>query len=251
MVLPGFFTAEQIRATGSLFDGLWAQRRQDDHGLVIDVFIDTPDERRVHFRDAPDEARALPYKLNDLYLVNDVVRAMVLDLSLVKVVDELLDGPPIVCNSLSFERGSQQRFHFDTFYMPPYVPNKLVAAWIALEHADERAGPLRYYPKSHTIAPFQFAAGLRATLEELPGFDRYIDAELAERGLSWETFPAAPGDVFIWHAQLYHGGAPIEDMSLTRRSLVTHYYRVQDVPAELVATHSPGRYYLRRPHQKA
>ena len=35
---------------------------------------------------------------------------------------------------------------------------------------------------------------------------------------------AKKGDVFIWHANLIHGGSPIKDHSLTRKSMVIHYY---------------------------
>ena len=250
LVLPGFFTPERMAAVTALFDELWSRRAEDDLGLVIDVFIDTPQERRIRFKDAPDEARAVPYKLYDLYLVSDIVRELVLDHQLVKVLDDLLDGAPLVCNSLSFERGSQQRFHFDTFYMPPVVTNKMLATWIALEPADMKAGPLQYYPASHTIPPYRFEDGrLNATFEELPAFDAYIDRELVERGLQPTVFTAAQGDVFIWHAQLYHGGAPIDDVTLTRRSLVTHYFRAGDMDPNAVVDIGGSRYYMRRPHQ--
>jgi phytanoyl-CoA hydroxylase len=250
VVLPGFFGPDRLRDLRAEIDDLWARRRADDAGLVIDVFIDTPEERRVRFRDAGDEARLAPYKLNDLYLVSEVVRETILDPGLIGVLGELLDGPPLVCNSLSFERGSQQRFHFDTFYMPPLVENRMLASWIAIEDADDRAGPLRYYPGSHKIAPYRFSDGrLNANLDEMPDFDEYIDKQLADAGLDWTTFPARAGDVFVWHAQLYHGGAPIEDMALTRRSLVTHYFRVEDMDAASVEDVGGGRYYLRRAHQ--
>jgi phytanoyl-CoA hydroxylase len=249
-VLPGFFSPERMRSVVAEIDQLWRERTTDDHGLVIDVYIDTPDERRIRLRDAEDEARRHPYKLNDVYLVSDGVRETILDPGLVASIGELLDGAPIVCNSLSFERGSQQRFHFDTFYMPPPVENKMLASWIALEDCDPRAGPLRYYPGSHRIPPYRFSDGrLNVALDEMPDFDEYIEKQIADEGLDWTAFAARAGDVFIWHAQLYHGGAPIDDMSLTRRSLVTHYFRAQDMDAVSVEDIGGERYYLRREHQ--
>jgi phytanoyl-CoA hydroxylase len=250
LVVPGFFAPDEVAKLVAEVERLWQERQADDRGLVIDVFIDTPDERRIRLRDATDAARALPYKLNDLYLVSPLVRETILDAGLVDLIDDLLDGRPVVCNSLTFERGSQQRFHLDTFYMPPLVPNKMLASWIALEDADDRAGPLRYYPRSHLIPPFHFShGGLNLREEELPDFDEYIDKRIADRGLDWTTFPAKAGDVFIWHAQLYHGGAPIEDMSLTRKSLVTHYFRAGDMDPDWVEDIGGGRCYLRREHQ--
>jgi ectoine hydroxylase-related dioxygenase (phytanoyl-CoA dioxygenase family) len=214
------------------------------------VYIDTPDERRIRFRDAPEAARQLPYKLNDTYLASPTVREIVLDPRLVQALDELLDGLPIVCNSLNFERGSQQRFHFDTFYMPPVVPNKMLATWIALEDCAMGAGPLRYYPRSHKLAPYRFSDGrLNARPEEMPDFDDYIDKQIADAGLDWTAFAARAGDVFVWHAQLYHGGSPIDDLSLTRKSLVTHYFRAEDTDPATIEDLGGGRYWVRRGHQ--
>lgn len=250
LVLPRFFSEERMKLLTKEIDHLWDERTTDDRGLGIDAFIDTPDERRIPFGQAPDAARQVPYKLNDVYLVSDLVQEAVLDPGLVAVVADLVDGTPTVCNSLTFERGSQQRFHFDTFYMPPLVPNKMLATWIALEDVDAKAGPLRYYPKSHLIPPYTFShGGLAAVAGEMDDFDRYIEPEIRARNLVPTTFTARRGDVFIWHAQLYHGGAPIDDMSLTRGSLVTHYLRVEDNDPTCCIDIGGGRYYVRRPHQ--
>jgi hypothetical protein len=254
LVLPGFVARDRVDALNDELDELWRTRRSDDRGLVLDAYIDTPGETRMRFRNAPEDARRLPYKLNDCYLVSDLVREAILEPRLVRVLGELLDGPPIAFNTLTFERGSQQRFHFDTFYMPPSVADKLVVTWIALEDADLRAGPLRYYPRSHKIPPYRFSDGrLNARPEEMPGFDAYIDRELTDRELTWETFPAQAGDVFVWSAQLYHGGAPIDDMTRTRRSLVTHYFRASDIDLSVyvgtVTDAGHGRFFLEKAHQ--
>jgi phytanoyl-CoA hydroxylase len=254
LVLPAFFGRDRLDALNRELDALWHARRTDDRGLVLDAFIDTPNETRMRFRNAPDAARDLPYKLNDCYLVSDLVRETVLERELVDTLGELLDGAPIAFNTLTFERGSQQRFHFDTFYMPPTVEEKLVVTWIALEDADVQAGPLRYYPRSHRIPPYRFSDGrLNARVDEMAKFDEYIERELAERDLRWETFPARAGDVFIWSAQLYHGGAPIEDMTRTRRSLVTHYFRAADIDLSVyvgtIVDAENQRFFLQKAHQ--
>ena len=53
------------------------------------------------------------------------------------------------------------------------------------------------------------------------------------------------GDVFIWHARLYHGSSPIENPQSTRRSLVAHYWCVEDAP-ERASEALPGRYVMDR-----
>ena len=42
------------------------------------------------------------------------------------------------------------------------------------------------------------------------------------REMPLRRFQARKGDVFIWSADLAHGGSPIENPGLTRRSIVGH-----------------------------
>jgi ectoine hydroxylase-related dioxygenase (phytanoyl-CoA dioxygenase family) len=42
--------------------------------------------------------------------------------------------------------------------------------------------------------------------------------------LQQEKFMAKKGDVFVWHANLLHGGSPINNPALSRKSMVLHFY---------------------------
>jgi phytanoyl-CoA dioxygenase PhyH len=229
IVLKSFFPADRVQPLNELVDRLWNDRRRKDNPLVIDVFDGMPEGRRIFFKNSPDESRAYPYKLNDLYLEYAQVRELVLDARLTRVLHDLLGGAPMVCNTLNFEWGPQQKDHFDTFYMPPREPNRMVAAWIALEDVSPDAGPLRYYPGSHKIPPFLFSHGKTDAIpSELPNFQKYIEDELERRGLRPAMYVAQTGDVLVWHAQLLHGSYPIQDSHRTRKTLVAHYFRAQD-----------------------
>jgi phytanoyl-CoA hydroxylase len=250
LVLPGHFSREQIAAVNSHIDQLWQESRGKRRETVVDIFIGTPREKRTRLSDAPLEARLTPHKLNDLYLESDVIRRIVLEERLGSVLEEVLEGPPLVCNSLNLEFGSQQRDHTDSLYMTAPVGLYLAASWIALEDGSPDSGPLRYYAGSHKIPPFLFTTGaITAVDAEMPRYYEYMRRELERRGIKAETFVPKTGDVFIWHSQLYHGGEPIKNSSLTRRSLVTHYWRAQDVPRRH-GTVGPHRYYFRRPPQR-
>jgi phytanoyl-CoA hydroxylase len=249
VVLPGHFSREQIDAVNGHIDQLWQQSRNKRRETVVDIFIGTPREKRTRMSDAPLEARLTPHKLNDLYLESDVIRRIVLEERLASVLEEVLEGPPLVCNSLNLEFGSQQRDHTDSLYMTAPVGLYLAASWIALEDGSPDSGPLRYYAGSHKIPPFLFSTGgITAVDAEMPRYYEYMLRELERRGIEAETFVPKVGDVFIWHSQLYHGGEPIKNPSLTRRSVVTHYWRAQDVPRRH-GTVGPHRYYFRRPAQ--
>jgi phytanoyl-CoA hydroxylase len=250
VVLPGHFTRAQIDGVNGHIDQLWKESRTTRRETVVDIFIGTEREKRTHLSDAPLEARNTPHKLNDLYLESDVIRQTVLEERLAGVLEEVLEGPPLVCNSLNLEFGSQQRDHTDSLYMTAPVGLYLAASWIALEDGSPDSGPLRYYAGSHKIPPFLFTTGaITAVDAEMPRYYEYMRRELERRGIKAETFVPKTGDVFIWHSQLYHGGEPIKNSSLTRRSLVTHYWRAQDVPRRH-GTVGPHRYYFRRPPQR-
>ncbi len=198
---------------------------------MIDIFVDTEQQRRVYMVDAPGEARGSPYKLNDLYLTQERIRELIVGERIAPILRHLLGGFPMVCNSLNFEFGSQQPHHFDTFYMPSPTPNKMVASWLALEDTTLENGPLSYYPGSHKIPPYIFSNGTTlAIVDEMPKFNEYITAEIEKRGLTPQTLLAEKGDLLIWHSQLFHGGSEIIDKTQTRRSLVTHYFTKEDFP---------------------
>jgi len=229
--LPNFYSKDNIAQINALVDRLWKDRKTLGNKYVIDVFCETSRECRLHFADTPNAARAHPYKLNDLFLTQEDIREIVIGNEIAPILAELLQGSPMVCNSLNFEFGSQQDFHFDTFYMPSPTPNKMVASWIALEDATPDNGPLSYYPGSHKIPAFMFSSGSTLVVNrELPECKEYVFTEIEKRGLKQETLYAKTGDVLIWHSQLFHGGSPIKDKSKTRKSLVTHYFTTEDFP---------------------
>lgn len=231
LLLKNFYSKAEIDQINGLVKTLWRDRKKLDANYVIDIFVETDQEKRVYFNDAPKEARDKPYKLNDLFLTQELIRDTVAGERIAPILRELLGGLPMVCNSLNFEFGSQQNYHFDTFYMPSPTPNKMVASWLALEDATPNNGPLTYYPGSHKIPPYHFSHGKTAVIgDELPEFDKYIYGEIEKRGLKPEILLASKGDLLIWHSQLFHGGSPILDKSKTRKSLVTHYFTHEDFP---------------------
>jgi phytanoyl-CoA hydroxylase len=253
LVLPQFFPESEIDRINDVIETAWHERRRPENPIVIDVLAGPEGERRMHFRDAPDDAKGRPYKLNDLYLVNPDIRAFVLDTRLVAALRGLIGGDPAVCNSLNFERGSQQDYHFDTYYMPGPCKDGLVVTSIYLEDVHPDAGPLTYFPGSHRIPPFRFShGGIHAVPDEMEAATDYARRELQSRSLTSQDFIGKKGDVFIWHEQLYHGGRPIKDPSRTRRSLVTHYWRKDALeldPEWTLRSIGRHRFYLDRFHQ--
>ncbi len=250
LLLENFYSDRHIDQINATIDELWRKRKQLGPEFVIDVFVESEREQRLYFCDAPSDARHAPYKLNDLFLSSEEIRHTVAGEKLAPILSELVGGFPMICNSLNFEFGSQQDYHFDTFYMPSPTPNKMVASWIALEDATADNGPLTYFPGSHKIPPYLFSNGRTIIIpEEMNAFRDYIYGEIEQRGLEAETLLAKKGDVLIWHSQLFHGGSEIVDKNRTRKSLVTHYFTKEDFPDSPTAKVTSQSAYMQRPAQ--
>ncbi len=254
LVYRNFFDSEAVSALNQFLDQLWRSRDLASRHCTIDAYIERPEQRRLRFRTVDAQARQFPYKLNDLYLDSELVRSICLAPALCDVLGVLLDGDPLVCNSLNFEYGSEQSPHVDSQYMTPRVENKLVVSWIALDKVTESNGPVVYYPGSHNIPAYRYSnGGVKALPGESQSFTRYMQREIEQRKIEPEIFQADPGDLLIWHSQLLHGGSKINDPKMTRRALVTHYFRRQDYFHQIWRhrkAHDHG-YYLKRRHPAA
>jgi ectoine hydroxylase-related dioxygenase (phytanoyl-CoA dioxygenase family) len=137
--------------------------------------------------------------------------------------------------------------HQDTAYVVVSSPLQLSAAWIALEDVQPGSGELMYYRGSHRLPEYLFSGEHKHWSPERDGPEQHAEwarllNENAERlGMERQTFLARKGDVLIWSADLAHGGSPVTDASLTRRSLVGHF-----CPAGV-----DPNYYSYRPERRA
>jgi phytanoyl-CoA hydroxylase len=245
LVLRNFISSDDIAEVRSVLDDEWSRLRGNDH--VIDVLTGPDAGRTFKMEEAPRGARGEVYKLNNLFARRPEIRRVALAPRLRAACAQLLDGDPLICNSLNFERGSQQPFHIDTWYMPPPVEGKMVVASIAIDDVDGDNGPVVYYPGSHLIPPYRYSDGRLIEIPaEMPQCRAYLDREIAARGLQEAEFRGRSGDVLLWHAQLLHGGRPIRDPVRTRSSLVVHYWRACDLPRSDIRVDPSAGSYLGR-----
>lgn len=246
-LLPEFYSCAEIDRVLAEQRAAWDERRPR---IVADDLVTG---HRLRIQDVPEHDRTEHrFKVNDLYLESPIIRSLAINSRLTPILKKLLGHAPVICNSLSFDKGSSQPDHVDALYMTPRTDGHLIAIWVGLEDCSPDAGPLRYYPGSNKIAPYLFSTGsIHCVDSEMEAWQTYMDYEVQRLKLSPVTFPARKGDVFIWSAYLLHGGAPIRDPALTRRSLVFHYYSdvdAQHLPGTRVIAENGG-HWLYRPHQ--
>jgi len=161
---------------------------------------------------------------------SELIKKMASTPALAAILGFILDKEVRAFQTINFITGSQQRAHSDSIHMTTYPLGYLVAAWIALEDISPDSGPLFYYPGSHKL-PFllnsdfnEGANTLRLGKKNYSDFEDIIEELVQQRGFEKHELLARKGDVFIWHANLVHGGAPVIDHALTRKSMVVHFY---------------------------
>jgi ectoine hydroxylase len=149
---------------------------------------------------------------------------------LIDILDFVLDKEVVLFQTINFIAGSEQKAHSDSIHMTTYPLGYLIAAWLALEDTTHENGPLFYYPGSHRL-PFLLNADFnegesKLTLgkKDYADYEEMIEQQIQRKGFSKTEFYAKKGDLFIWHANLLHGGSPIVDRQRTRKSMVMHYY---------------------------
>ena len=174
-------------------------------------------------------------KLLDLYVkINEATKILCHD-SIKEFLELMYNGPAKMIQSLYFKKGSTQSLHQDPAYVviKPH-PYNLIAVWVALEDVIEGSGELLYLSGSHKKLKFRYGDGRinfnnEKDKNELHNHHLFCLQEMRKE-ITPSRFFAKKGDILFWHAGLVHGGAPITNNELTRKSIVGHYCPVGENP---------------------
>ena len=163
----------------------------------------------------------------------------------------LMDREPKPLQTIFSHKGSQQGLHSDSIHMTTYPLGYLTAAWIAFEDIHPDCGPLVYYPGSHRL-PYVFSHDVGIAEEEFrrEGYAPYhakyepkIRDLVEQQNIEPHYFHAKKGDVLIWHANLVHGGSARNNLQLSRRAGVCHFFvKKAFVYHDLAASRSKQQY---------
>ena len=196
----------------------------DDHTVsLINEEVDRlVNEKKI----TPTHDNKLPFANR----ISPLIKSVTQNATVTTILQFLLAKEVVPFQTLNFIKGSNQRAHSDSIHMTTYPLGYLIAVWVALEDTNENNGPLFYYPGSHKL-PYllnndfnETSNFLRLGNREYTDYEDMIEAVIQKQSLEKKVFYAKKGDIFIWHANLIHGGMPIIDKSLTRKSMVIHYY---------------------------
>ncbi|MEI8403286.1 MAG: phytanoyl-CoA dioxygenase family protein [Alcaligenaceae bacterium] len=165
-------------------------------------------------------------RIQDAFKVSATVKQIALEPQILALLSKLYGRQAFAFQTLNFKQGSQQAAHSDSVHFSSAPERFMCGVWVALEDVALDAGPLCYYPGSHTLPIYdcrQVGFTPSDTVDQTvyePTWNKLIEVN----GLRKKVFIARAGDALIWAANLLHGGEPILRPGATRWSQVTHYY---------------------------
>ncbi|MCB9034512.1 MAG: phytanoyl-CoA dioxygenase family protein [Chitinophagales bacterium] len=168
-------------------------------------------------------------KYFNVFNQSNIAKSFIFDERLISILNFILGKEVQLFQSINFIKGSEQKPHSDAVHMSTFPSNYLIAVWIALEDIEFEAGPISYYPKSHLLPNIitEDFTSIHSFLLDDNANEKYeakIQSLLDKNQIQAKTFLAKKGDIFIWHSKLVHAGLPILHPTLTRKSMVLHFF---------------------------
>ncbi|MBR9922982.1 MAG: phytanoyl-CoA dioxygenase family protein [Bacteroidetes bacterium] len=205
LILKGFYNQDQVDALNKEIDRLLDEGKTDfnyTRRKVMDAYKVSPIIDKEYFRNP----------------------------ELIRLLNFIMGKKVIPFQTIHFREGSEQKAHSDSIHMTTEPLGYLIASWTALEKIHEDNGPLFYYPGSHRLSyllcPDYESGNTTFTIgsKSYKNYEEAMAALIEREGLQKSYFYAEPGDILLWHANLLHGGSPINKPGSTRRSMVAHYF---------------------------
>ncbi len=169
-------------------------------------------------------------RIHNLHVQYPGARALWKHPAVMRYLELIFGVPARACQSLTYIFGSQQGPHQDTIHLTPFPAGHMCGVWVALEDVRPGAGELEIYAGSHRL-PRVYIKGSgcdKVTDGDWSRFENTVAARwremLATRRFDKVVYRPTRGTVLIWHENLMHAGGLRRDPSLSRRSIVSHYF---------------------------
>ena len=192
-------------------------------------------------------------KVGEMHTCFERAGELIFPRPVLRFLTQIYERPPVAFQTMTMRKGSEEILHIDTGPLTLTEPMSMAASWLALEDVQPLSGEFQFIPGSHHLPELLLYGTDKGHSGDYQEYDKILKTTLGmceKRGLETKTFMAKKGDVLIWHADLMHGGAPIQDRQRTRKSLVAHFMPFGVMPtffnfSEVNAVqYAGGGYYL-------
>ncbi|WP_045234845.1 phytanoyl-CoA dioxygenase family protein [Deinococcus pimensis] len=210
VVVRALFTPEEVNTIGEAF--MTAAAAGPVEGLS-----DVPKGATANDPLAAYPRMLHPHKHEQLE-VGRLAKDFLLDPRVGAILEVLFGEEPLAAQTMFYFKppGARgQALHQDNFYLR-VSPGTCMAAWLAVDDADEHNGGMVVVPGSHHL---DVACPERAD----PNVSFVRDVVPVPDGLDEVTVRLRAGDVLFFNGSLIHGSYPNTSADRFRRSLIAHY----------------------------
>lgn len=211
LLVPSLFSSEEVARIRDHFMNIQAQSQNPDSPLR-DCYAPLSLEQA-----AGDKLKEFPRVMHP-HKWDELSRAQMLDSRLHTVLCDLFGEEPLAAQSMFYFKPAGARgqaLHQDNFYLN-VRPGTCIAAWLAVDDADEENGGMSVVPGSHKLGV------------QCPGMadmSQSFTTELVAVPEGLEAVPARmkAGDVLFFNGSLIHGSTPNSSNDRFRRAFICHY----------------------------
>jgi len=206
LVADGLFSSEEARVLADNFMRMHAE------GPIPGCFEPASPE------EAEGDILALYPRMMHPHRIDDMSLRYLLDNRLEYVLTDLFGEEPLAAQSMLYFKppgAKGQALHQDNFYLK-VEPGTCIAAWVALDAADQENGGLEVVSGTHDMelfCPEEADSDVSFTRDYVP----------VPEGLEAVPVVMQPGDVLFFNGQLVHGSQPNSSEDRFRRSFICHY----------------------------
>jgi hypothetical protein len=157
------------------------------------------------------------------------IRELWLHDGIMRMLRLIFQASPRPCQTLTYVFGSQQDAHQDTIHLTPFPAGFMTGVWVALQDVVPDSGELEVYVGSHRLPRVRMSEmGAQKVTGDWSEFGRKIVARwqdmIGEGRFEKLVYRPKAGTVLFWHENLMHAGSVRRDVSLPRRSIVSHVF---------------------------
>jgi ectoine hydroxylase-related dioxygenase (phytanoyl-CoA dioxygenase family) len=170
-------------------------------------------------------------RIADAWKFSEPVRKLATDTRITSLLSAVYGRKAFPFQTLNFSIGTEQRLHSDTIHFDSMPNLFMTGVWVAFEDITLENGPLKYIKGSNNLPIFDCGSiGIPVSNAREDIYLHYEDYEnFVEKlvdiiDLKSDFAVMKKGDVFMWTANLIHGGSRINEIGTSRLSQVTHYF---------------------------
>tara|TARA_B100000073_G_scaffold347802_1_gene363410 strand:- start:2776 stop:3705 length:930 start_codon:yes stop_codon:yes gene_type:complete len=161
-----------------------------------------------------------------------------------KILKELTGKDKFInWQNMLFDKSTGTLDHADTWYLDTKPRGEMIAAWIALEDINEKAGRFFVYPKSHKLVVKE---NVTKKIKDHYEYAKFIDDYIKHNSLKKYCPALRKGDVLFWHPFTLHGSHKQKSKGYSRKSLTAHYHPVGFKRIDSAETEDMVKKYIRK-----